>query len=105
MQNLLIQQRGLRNLILRNRDMPLELMQKGAGDGIGGGNGPTPLPVPFMIIQASAEAKVELQMSEDSTQVQFDFHWCAESGKPCACRLSGWPALLCNRMVLRLLHV
>ena len=78
LQELLIQQRGLRNLILRNRDMPIELMQKAAGDGVGGGNGPTPLQLPFMIIQASSEAKVELQMSEDSTQVQFDFHRCAD---------------------------
>ena len=76
LQELLIQQRGLRNLILRNRDVPLELLQTAAGDGAGSGNGPTPLQLPFMIIQASSEAKVELQMSEDSTQVQFDFHRC-----------------------------
>jgi len=77
-QELLIQQRGLRNLILRNREVPLELLQTAAGDGVGSGNGPTPLQLPFMIIQASSEAKVELQMSEDSTQVQFDFHRCVD---------------------------
>ena len=75
-QELCIQQRCYRNLILRNRDLPLEVVQKAAGDGAEGGNGPTPLVLPFIIIQAKAEARVELQMSDDSTQVQFDFHQC-----------------------------
>lgn len=32
------------------------------------------------VMQAGHEAQVELQMSDDSTQVQFDFHKCALKG-------------------------
>ena len=53
LQELLIQQRSLRNLILRNRDAPLDVIMKAAGDGTGGGTGPTPLQLPFIIIQVS----------------------------------------------------
>lgn len=71
-QESLDQQRSLRNLVLRNRDTPLERALILAEGGIG----PTPLQLPFIIIQAGHEAQVELQMSDDSTQVQFDFHKC-----------------------------
>lgn len=68
-----MQQRSLRNLVLRNRHAPLEAAVAAAEKG----EGPTPLQLPFIIIQAGHEAQVELQMSDDSTQVQFDFHKCA----------------------------
>lgn len=47
MQELLIQQRSLRNLVLRNREAPLEAAAAAAEKG----KGPTPLQLPFIIIQ------------------------------------------------------
>lgn len=66
-----------------------------------GGVGPTPLQLPFIIIQAGHEAQVELQMSDDSTQVQFDFHKCVAPPPPIPPAPICPPFLLCHTFEFR----
>ena len=59
-QEQLINQRAARNLILRNRDAPVEDVRKQAGDGTVGH--PTPLQLPFVIIQVNARVAAPFRL-------------------------------------------
>ncbi|KAL3144543.1 hypothetical protein ABBQ32_004274 [Trebouxia sp. C0010 RCD-2024] len=71
LQELLKTQTALRNLIKRNRDLPVEVL---AARNKEAHKGPTALQLPFILIQANAESHVEIQISDDSRHAHFDFH-------------------------------
>ncbi|KAL3155012.1 hypothetical protein ABBQ38_011536 [Trebouxia sp. C0009 RCD-2024] len=71
LQELLKTQTALRNLINRNRDLPVEVL---AARNKEAHKGPTALQLPFILIQANAESHVEIQISDDSRHAHFDFH-------------------------------
>ncbi|DBA78529.1 hypothetical protein WJX79_005295 [Trebouxia sp. C0005] len=71
LQELLKTQTALKNLIQRNRDLPVELL---AARNKEAQKGPTALQLPFILIQANSDSHVEIQISDDSRHAHFDFH-------------------------------
>ncbi|DBA90109.1 TPA: Transcription factor dpl-1, variant 2 [Trebouxia sp. C0004] len=71
LQELLKTQTALKNLIQRNRDLPVEVL---AARNKEAQKGPTALQLPFILIQANSDSHVEIQISDDSRHAHFDFH-------------------------------
>lgn len=62
----------LSNLVLRNRDAPLPVLEAAKNVGL---PAPTPLGLPFMIAHAPADASIDLQISNDERVAELDFKW------------------------------
>ncbi|KAK9806797.1 hypothetical protein WJX72_003025 [[Myrmecia] bisecta] len=70
LEELLKSQAALRNLVIRNKDVPVDMVKPNPDLRAS----PTALQLPFILIQAHQDATVEIQISEDSRAAHFDFH-------------------------------